>query len=91
MGASKTYSKVRTKCRILGKSTVFSPSQDNMKLVVDNGIRRTYVTTAFGFFSTAYTRILMSAFLAAFMEAVTRGPLPAPNTITTLQMSGIVH
>ena len=48
-------------------------------------VLQTYVTTAFGFFSTAYTlRIVLSACLAAASEALTSGPLPAPTTINTL-------
>ena len=46
----------------------------------------TYVTTAFGFFSTAYTLIFISAFLLAVMAALTRGPRPAPTTIITLEI-----
>ena len=44
----------------------------------------THVTTAFGFFSTAYTRTLRPASWAALSEALTRGPRPAPTTIITL-------
>ena len=43
-----------------------------------------HVTTALGFFSTAYTLSFRSACLAAFRDALTRGPRPAPNTINTL-------
>ena len=49
----------------------------------------TYVTTALGFFSTAYTLIFLSAFWAALSAARTRGPLPAPTTITTLKQQWI--
>lgn len=49
-------------------------------------IAGTYVTTALGFFSTAYTFLIFrSAWWEAAMEALTRGPLPAPTTIKTLQ------
>ena len=44
------------------------------------------MTTALGFFSTAYTfLIFLSACWEAAIEALTRGPLPAPTTIKTLQ------
>lgn len=49
-------------------------------------IAGTYVTTALGFFSTAYTFLIFrSAWWEAAIEALTRGPLPAPTTIKTLQ------
>lgn len=47
--------------------------------------QQTYVTTAFGFFSTAYTLIFRSASSAAVSDALTRGPRPAPTTIITLK------
>lgn len=50
----------------------------------------THVTTALGFFSTAYTLSLLSACLAARRDALTRGPLPAPNTINTLWKKHII-
>lgn len=40
-------------------------------------------TMAFGFFSTAYTRMGLPARTLACMAARTRGPLPAPTTINT--------
>lgn len=39
---------------------------------------------ALGFFSTAYTFTFRSALSAALSKALTRGPLPAPTTITVL-------
>jgi len=45
------------------------------------------VTTAFGFFSTAYTRTDRCAASAARSARVTSGPRPAPTTITTLVRS----
>ena len=44
----------------------------------------THVTTAFGFFSTAYTLILRPESCAALSNALTSGPRPAPTTITIL-------
>lgn len=44
-----------------------------------------YVTTAFGFFSTAYTRTFRPDSSPAANDALTRGPRPAPTTITTLR------
>lgn len=43
------------------------------------------VTTALGFFSTAYTLILRCAALAAARARRTSGPRPAPTTISTLR------
>lgn len=43
-----------------------------------------YVTTALGFFSTAYTRTFRPDSSPAASDALTRGPRPAPTTITTL-------
>lgn len=48
-------------------------------------LHSTHVTTALGFFSTAYTLSFRSACLAARSEALTRGPRPAPSTIKTLE------
>ena len=42
---------------------------------------------ALAFFSTAYTRTILRASVAAFNVAVTKGPRPAPTTITTLYTS----
>lgn len=47
--------------------------------------KHTHVTTALGFFSTAYTRTFRSALFAAVKEAKTKGPRPAPKTITILK------
>lgn len=44
---------------------------------------RRSVTSAFGFFSTAYTRTGTSAAAAARSARSTSGPRPAPTTITT--------
>ena len=52
--------------------------------------RVTHVTTALGFFSTAYTRSFLSACLAARREALTKGPLPAPRTINTLRWKRVI-
>lgn len=51
----------------------------------NNNKAKTYVTTAFGFFSTAYNLTRLLALVAAFIAAVTNGPLPAPTTIITLK------
>lgn len=47
--------------------------------------QKTYVTTAFGFFSTAYTRTFRPDSSPAASDALTRGPRPAPTTIITLR------
>lgn len=50
-----------------------------------------YVVTAFWFFSMAYTSICFGIDAATFIILPTRGPLPAPKTITTLaRISGLV-
>ena len=46
--------------------------------------RNTHVTTALGFFSTAYTLTFRPDSSAAVSEARTSGPRPAPTTIITL-------
>ena len=46
--------------------------------------RNTHVTTALGFFSTAYTLTFRSDSSPAVSEARTSGPRPAPTTIITL-------
>lgn len=45
----------------------------------------TYVTTAFGFFSTAYILTFRPDSSAAVSDALTKGPRPAPTTIITLK------
>ena len=46
--------------------------------------RNTHVTTALGFFSTAYTLTFRPDSSPAVSEARTSGPRPAPTTIITL-------
>ena len=46
--------------------------------------KNTYVTTALGFFSTAYTLTFRPDSSPAVSEARTSGPRPAPTTIITL-------
>lgn len=45
---------------------------------------QTYVTNAFGFFSTAYTNASRFARSIAFKHRATNGPRPAPATQITL-------